>query len=285
MNTVNEDHKTIHESVSKTYTTVLKDTPSTKPTSVKTKLAKYDDDDLLNIPVDAVENSFGCGNPLAFAGVKAGDTVIDLGSGAGIDLLIAAEKVGDEGRVIGIDMTDAMIEKARANIANANVNNVEVRKGVIENLPVEDSSVDWVISNCVINLSPDKKSVFSEINRVLKPGGKMQVSDIVMEPDTLPDWIKNNEQLYNACVAGAIAEKDYLAGLEQAGLTNVKVVDRMIFDASTIKGLVKSGEVPEVVELLDTLGDQADILVDQLIQQIEGKVWSAKIYAEKPRTL
>jgi SAM-dependent methyltransferase len=142
-------------------------------------LAGYSTEELASVPAAAAGNSFACGNPLAYAGVREGDVVLDLGSGAGLDLLLSAKKVGTSGRVIGVDMTDAMIAKAKENILAANVSNVEVRKGLIEELPVEDGAVDWVISNCVINLSPEKERVFNEIARVLKPGGTMLVSDIM----------------------------------------------------------------------------------------------------------
>jgi len=148
--------------------------------------------------------SFGCGNPLAFAGVEPGQTVLDLGSGAGLDLLIAAEKVGPTGRVIGVDMTDAMIEAAQRNAAEAGFGEiVELRKGHIEQLPVDDASVDWVISNCVINLSPDKPAVFRELQRVLRPGGRFSVSDIVV--DELPDFVRDHPAAYAACIAGAVS--------------------------------------------------------------------------------
>ncbi|HXZ43229.1 MAG TPA: methyltransferase domain-containing protein, partial [archaeon] len=135
------------------------------------KIAGYDKDDLSRLPADAVQNSFGCGTPLAFAGVQPGQVVLDIGSGAGIDCFIAAEKVGPTGKVIGLDMTPEMIERARQNARDAGMTNVEFRFGEAEKMPVEDSSVDWVISNCVINLSPDKPAVFGEIGRILRPGG------------------------------------------------------------------------------------------------------------------
>jgi len=185
------DSKKVRETVSETYAKAVSG-PSTGccgPEPQKgalAKLAGYTEENLASIPADAAANSFGCGNPLAFSGVREGEVVLDLGSGAGIDIILAGKMVGLSGRVIGIDMTDEMIERARENIAAAGLENVDVRKGIIEDMPVEDSSVDWVISNCVINLSPEKDKVFSEIHRVLKPGGRMLVSDIVARD--LPEW-------------------------------------------------------------------------------------------------
>jgi len=188
-------------------------------------LAGYEQE--LNAHPEAGASSFGCGNPLAFAGVQQGETVLDLGSGAGFDLLIAAQNVGKSGRVIGVDMTDAMIETARKNLERAGADNVEVRKGIIEKLPVEDDSVDWVISNCVINLSPEKERVFAEIARVLKPGGRISVSDMVV--NELPQWARDMGAAYSACIGGAVSEAEYISGLESAGLTDVKVTDRMVY--------------------------------------------------------
>lgn len=205
---------------------------------VLAKLAGYDSQELAALPVEAVINSFGCGNPLAFSEVQPGDVVLDLGSGAGIDLIIAAKMVGPTGRVIGVDMTDAMIEKARANVAAAGMKNVEIRKGLIEELPVESGTVDWVISNCVINLSPDKPRVFAEIARVLRPGGQMRVSDIVVRD--LPEAVRKNAALYSSCIAGAISEEEYLAGLKSAGLLDAAVRDRQLYDAPQIEALVGS---------------------------------------------
>ncbi len=207
------------------------------PAGTAAKLAGYTDEELAALPPDAVASSFGCGNPVAFTELRPGDIVVDLGSGAGIDLLLAARKVGPTGRVIGVDMTDEMIAHARANIAAAGLTNVEVRQGVIEDLPVESASVDWVISNCVINLSPEKERVFREIARVLKPGGRMLVSDIMVSD--LPPWARASAALYSSCVSGAISEEEYLAGLRAAGL-EAEVRERLVYDAAQIRELAGS---------------------------------------------
>lgn len=220
---------------------------------------------------DAADSSFGCGNPLAFAGVTEGQTVVDLGSGAGFDLLIAADKVGKSGQVIGVDMTDDMIEVAQKNIAKSGHQNIEIRKGFIEALPIEDGSVDWVISNCVINLSPEKPKVFGEIARILKPGGQFSISDIVVKE--LPEWIREHAAAYAACVAGAISEEEYLGGLVAAGLEDVTVTERLVYEAAQIRAMI-DGE-------LSSFGIDPAI-VEMGLSQIEGKVWSAKVVGRKP---
>ena len=185
---------------------------------------------------EAGASSFGCGNPLAFAGVQPGDTVLDLGSGAGFDLLIASDVVGPEGRVIGVDMTDEMLAAARANAERAGKLNIELRKGTIEKLPVDDASVDWVISNCVINLSPEKERVFAEIARVLKPGGHFSISDITAE--RIPEGLLAHPAAHCACVSGAISQGDYIAGLQQAGLVRVEVAERSLYGTEQLLDMI-----------------------------------------------
>lgn len=244
------------------------------------RVAGYTSDELATLPEDAVVNSFGCGNPLAFSGVREGDTVVDLGSGAGIDLLIAAKKVGPAGHVIGVDMTDDMIARARENIAKAGVDNVEVRKGLIEELPIESDSVDWVISNCVINLSPDKPRVFREIARVLKPGGHMLVSDMVVE--RLPGWMRRSMRLYSACVAGAIGEKAYLEGLRQAGLENVEIKGRTTYEPSQIAALIES-EVScgDSCPVCRTAGKSVKLVMGPVSRYFAKRIQSLQISAQK----
>jgi arsenite methyltransferase len=251
------------------------------PKGVTAKLAGYTPEDLAALPPDAVVNSFGCGNPLAFAGVQPGQTVLDLGSGAGIDLLIAAGKVGPTGKVIGVDMTDEMIAAARRNVAAAGAKNVEIRKGLIEELPVETGTVDWVISNCVINLSPEKDRVFAEIARVLRPGGRMLVSDIVARD--LPDWIRTSTQAYSACIAGAISEEEYLDGLRRAGLVDVEVRERFIYDAAQLDALVESEELGQALSCCGG-GAPSKVMLQGLAAAMAGKVWSAKVAARKGGT-
>ena len=164
----------------------------------------------------------GCGNPLAIASLRTGEVVLDLGSGAGFDCFLAARKVDKTGKVIGVDMTEEMLIKARNNATKGGFTNVEFRKGDIEELPVEDNSVNAVISNCVINLAPNKERVFKEISRVLKPGGRLMVSDVVLTKP-LPDDLKNDKELLVGCISGAILKQDYLKLLEKAGFTDITI--------------------------------------------------------------
>ncbi len=206
--------------------------------------------------------SFGCGDPLLFQEVTEGSVVLDLGSGAGYDLLAAAEKVGPAGYVIGVDMTDSMIEAARRNAARAGFKNIEVRKGIIENLPVATSSVDWVISNCVVNLSPEKDRVFAEIARVLKPGGRFSISDITAED--LPDDVLSNADAYDGCISGAIPEDQYLYGLRAAGLESVTTEARL----------------PAHEIAADCGCESCDSEID--VAALEGKVFSVRVTGRKP---
>ena len=178
--------------------------------------------ELAELPAAAVLASLGCGNPTAVAELRDGETVLDLGSGGGIDVLLSARRVGPTGRAIGVDMTDEMLELARRNAADAGATNVEFRKGTIETLPVDDASVDVVISNCVINLAADKPAVFREIARVLRPGGRVGVSDVVAD-DALSPAERAERGSFAGCIAGALSFSEYAAGLEAAGLTAVEI--------------------------------------------------------------
>ena len=194
------------------------------PSSAHAKTAAligYAEDDITGAAADA-NLGLGCGNPTALASLKAGETVVDLGSGAGFDALLCAEKLGPEGRFIGVDMTSEMLERARTNAVNAgHARTVEFREGLIENLPVASQSVDVVISNCVINLSPDKGQVFREAYRVLKPGGRLAVSDIVLS-EPLPPDIAEVAASWIACVGGALTEEEYFGHMRAAGLENIE---------------------------------------------------------------
>jgi arsenite methyltransferase len=185
----------------------------------------YTAQDLEAIPAEASGSSFGCGNPLAFAEVKPGESVLDLGSGGGIDCFLAADRVGKSGRVIGLDMTEEMIDKATKTAEQNGYDNVEFRFGKIEEMPVETGSVDWVISNCVINLSPEKQRVFAETFRVLRPGGRLLISDVVAED--LPAAMRNDIAAWASCVAGAVTEGQYLGMIRDAGFVQVEIVDRL----------------------------------------------------------
>ncbi|MHA1552509.1 MAG: arsenite methyltransferase, partial [Candidatus Heimdallarchaeaceae archaeon] len=196
----------------------------------------YSSEELDSIP-DAANMGLGCGNPTAIASLKEGEVVLDLGAGGGLDCFLAAKKVGIKGKVIGVDMTPDMIDLARDNAEKNNFENVEFRLGEIENLPVANDSVDIIISNCVINLSPEKQRVFDEAFRVLKPGGRITISDIVLLK-MLPESLKNNETLLAGCVAGAELKDNYIEIIKNAGFENIEVVEK----ARTSTELIDSDE-------------------------------------------
>ncbi len=187
----------------------------------------YSDKEVGGVP-EGSNLGLGCGNPLAFASLTEGECVLDLGSGAGFDCFLAAQRVGVSGRVIGVDMTPEMIEKARENAEKDKYENVEFRLGEIEDLPIDDNSVDVVISNCVINLSPDKAGVFREAFRTLRPDGRIMISDIVLLKG-LPDFIKDNVAAYVGCVSGAILKDEYVEGMRAAGFQDIKVIEETPF--------------------------------------------------------
>jgi arsenite methyltransferase len=184
----------------------------------------YSPNDIESVPEDSILG-LGCGNPVALANLKEGETVLDLGSGAGIDVFLAAQKVGPNGKVIGVDMTQEMVERAKAAATKHGYKNVEFRSGEIEALPLEDETADVIISNCVINLAPDKLKVFKEAYRVLKPGGRLMVSDLVTEGE-LPDAVKKSFDAWAECIAGAMEKSDYISKIEKAGFKNVKIVSQ-----------------------------------------------------------
>ncbi|NTU52397.1 MAG: arsenite methyltransferase [Chlorobiaceae bacterium] len=228
----------------------------------------YTVQELNSIPEEA-NLGLGCGNPIALATVNKGDTVLDLGSGAGIDCFLASGLVGSEGRVIGVDMTPEMIERARKNATNNGYNNVEFRLGRIEELPVSDESIDLVTSNCVINLSVDKPAVFREAFRVLKPGGTLMVSDIVLNGE-LPAHVLESVEAYVLCIAGAIQKKEYLEALGAAGFDGISVIAESHFPTEL---LLAHPDLKEIIEKMN-------IPVDELAE-LAKKVSSLKISATK----
>ncbi len=219
--------------------------------------------ELATIP-EGANLGLGCGNPVALASLQPGETVLDLGSGGGIDCFLAARKVGPEGRVIGVDMTPEMIRLARENAGKSGLKNVEFRQGEIENLPVEDGAVDAVISNCVINLSIDKEKVFREIFRVLKPDGRMMVSDIVLDGE-LPEGVKDSVAAYTGCIGGALKRADYLAAMAKAGFTQVEIV----------------AETPVPIDLWADYPEEAKNLSREDIKAALGAIASIKVAAKK----
>ena len=217
----------------------------------------YSDEDIESVP-EGANLGLGCGNPVALASLKERDVVLDLGSGAGFDSFLAARQVGNEGRVIGVDMTPEMLDKARENARKGGFDNVDFRLGEIEHLPVADNSVDVIISNCVINLVPDKRAVFNDAFRVLKPGGRLMVSDIVLLKE-LPDAIKESVSAYVGCLAGAMMKDQYIGAIHSAGFARVEITEEKSFP---IKLMANDPTVQAVIENMDIprekLNDVAD---------------------------
>ena len=220
----------------------------------------YNKEELASVP-EGANLGLGCGNPTALASLKEGETVLDLGSGAGFDCFLAANAVGAAGHVIGVDMTPEMIEKARANARKGGYSNVDFRLGELEHLPVADSAVDVLISNCVINLTPDKAAVFNEAFRVLKPGGRFAVSDIVLLKE-LPEPVKQSVAAYVGCLSGAIMKDDYLATIRAAGFENVRIVEESSFPLDCMANDPTAQAIGNTTNLTpDELGDLADSVV------------------------
>ncbi|MBI2877228.1 MAG: arsenite methyltransferase [Candidatus Tectomicrobia bacterium] len=236
----------------------------------------YREEDLSALPSDAVQHAFGCGNPLAFAQVKEGEVVLDLGSGAGIDVLLASKKVGPTGKVIGLDMTPEMIEKAHRNTLEAGATNVEFRLGHLEAMPIEDQSVDWIISNCVINLSPDKERVFREAFRVLKPGGRLLISDIVTR-DLSPETKQLLAFAWSCCLGGALEEEEYLGAMRRAGLTEIQILESAGAGAYLAQGILGN--------LGEGLSPEQRAAVESLQEGRSDQVVSLRVSAVKPTAL
>jgi arsenite methyltransferase len=196
----------------------------------------YTTDELQGLPQQAVVASLGCGNPVAMAELREGETVLDLGSGGGIDVLLSARRVGPTGKAYGLDMTDEMLDLARQNQRKAGVTNVEFLKGEMEDMPLPDASVDVIISNCVVNLSPDKDRVLAEAARVLKPGGRLAIADIVVRGGQVPEDLRRSLELWAGCVAGALEESDYRSKLEAAGFTDIEIESVKEYTADDAEG-------------------------------------------------
>ena len=226
----------------------------------------YDESQAAAIPAEAMLASLGCGNPTALAELRAGEVVLDLGSGGGIDVLLSAKRVGPTGKAYGLDMTDEMLALARENQARSGLTNVEFLRGEIEHIPLPDSSVDVIISNCVINLSADKDRAIAEAFRVLKPGGRFAVSDVVVKDDDVPDEVRRSMELWVGCVAGALSHDSYRDKLQRAGFERIDIEPTRIYRAGDARQFL----------------DEAGLANDEMLAQIDGRFMSAFIRAEKP---
>lgn len=225
----------------------------------------YDAAQSAEVPAEALIASFGCGNPTALAELRAGETVLDLGSGGGIDVLLSARRVGPTGKAYGLDMTDEMLELARRNQAAAKAVNVEFLRGTIEEIPLPDASVDVIISNCVINLSADKDRVLRETFRVLKPGGRVAVSDVVVRGE-IPEDVRRSMELWVGCVAGALTEDEYRSKLQAAGFADVEIETTRVYDVQDARAYLSASGLD----------------VDAIAPLVNGRVTSAFVRARKP---
>ena len=259
---------TIHEAVREHYAERIKSNASCcgSDNCCSSDSNLYPADLLATLPEGETSVSYGCGDPITLASLQPGQTVLDLGSGAGLDCFFAARKVGETGKVIGVDMTPEMIERAQGSAKRMNIQNVEFRQGYIEEMPVESDSVDVIISNCVINLSPDKSKVFREAFRVLRAGGKLAVSDIVTD-GPLPDSVKQSLSAWAGCVAGAVDAQDYISMMQAVGFTNISVTP-VFFDKEIIDSALT--DLGDAVELKTVSRDD-----------VYKAVYSAKITAYK----
>ncbi len=232
----------------------------------------YDSSEVAGIPVDALALSLGCGNPTALADLKPGEVVLDLGSGGGIDVLLSARRVGPAGKAYGLDMTHEMLDQARRNQAAAGVTNAEFLFGHIEEVPLPDAAVDVIISNCVVNLSTDKPAVFAEAFRVLRPGGRFAVSDVVWRRP-MPPVLEPVVALWTGCISGALVESDYVGLLAAAGFTDISVEPTREYDARELVDIAGGMVSAELLATLD---------VPELLSQVDGLVFGAFVRATKP---
>jgi arsenite methyltransferase len=238
------------------------------PNELASKSIGYSEQDMASVP-EGANLGLGCGNPVAIASLKKGEVVLDLGSGAGFDCFLAAQRVGPTGKVIGVDMTPEMLDIARENVQKGDYKNVEFRLGEIENLPVADNSVDVIISNCVINLSIDKGRVFEEAFRVLRSGGRVMVSDIVLQQE-LPPFIKDSMEAYVSCVSGAMLKDEYLKTISAAGFKDVKVAQQTAFP---VDYLVEDPQAKAIIKKMNISEDEA--------RQFASSVLSVRVQASK----
>ena len=238
---------------------------STGPCTEPITANLYEAGEAESIPAAALAASLGCGNPTALAELRPGETVLDLGSGGGIDVLLSARRVGPQGKAYGLDMTDDMLELARDNQRKAGVENVEFLKGEIENIPLPEASVDVIISNCVINLSADKDRVMAEAFRVLQPGGRLAVSDIVVR-GAVPTEVQRSVELWMGCLAGALEESDYRARLKKAGFEAIEIEPTRVYTADDARRVLEGSELD----------------VERIAPMVDGKFVSAFIRARKP---
>ena len=242
--------------------------PASARASAKDPITRnlYEGEETASLPEDAVLASFGCGNPTALADLRPGEIVLDLGSGGGVDVLLSAKRVAPGGKAYGLDMTPEMLALARANQAKAGIGNAEFLEGTIEAIPLPDASVDVILSNCVINLSGDKQRVFEEAFRVLRPGGRFAVSDVVLRRE-LPDSVRGSMQLWTGCIAGALLEKDYVHGLERAGFVDVGVEPTRVFEKDDVEEMASGSGCRD--------GRAA-------VEALDGALMSAFVRARKP---
>ncbi|MEE8413941.1 MAG: arsenite methyltransferase [Dehalococcoidales bacterium] len=239
------------------------------PAGVNSRNIGYNDKDLKAVP-EGANLGLGCGNPVAIASLKEGETVLDLGSGAGFDCFLAAGRVGEKGKIIGVDMTPEMIEKARENAEKGDYRNVEFRLGEIENLPAADNSVDVVLSNCVINLVPDKSKAFGETFRVLKPGGRFMISDIVLTQE-LPEIVKQSVEAYIGCLSGALLKEEYLRKIEEAGFRDIGIVEETSFP---VENIIND---PTAKTLIDSCN-----ISTEKVAEVTGSIRSIRVQGIKP---
>lgn len=275
------ENQNIQESVKSGYADIVKRTTKKSiipnlfkccdPKEIANDIGKkigYSEEELKNVPADA-NLGIGCGNPTALASIKKGETVLDLGSGAGFDCFLASKETGATGKVIGIDITPEMVAQAKKNAEKGNYKNVEFKVGEIENLPIENDSIDLIISNCVINLSNQKEKVFEEAYRVAKPNGRVMISDIILLND-LPDYVKNSVEGHIACLAGAVRKENYLNAIDKAGFTNIRID--------------KQAPFPIELMLNDPIAEKIvreNNLVENDIKRIASSIASISISAEK----